>query len=127
MGRELKIVPLGFDYPLHEVWYGYFMDHIQNTCMSTKDKEYCNICHAYHNIVMINDETTIREFSNNYYLHTTSKCNSYSEEERFCVLVKYDDFMNDPNKYINKAFNKTNENISKFVHWRDISHQGKLR
>ena len=28
MGRELKRVPLDFDYPLHKVWYGYFVDNI---------------------------------------------------------------------------------------------------
>lgn len=29
MGRELKRVPLDFDYPLHKVWYGYFVDNIR--------------------------------------------------------------------------------------------------
>lgn len=47
MGRELKRVPLDFDYTLHEVWYGYFMDYVPNTCMSTKDKEYCDSCKEY--------------------------------------------------------------------------------
>lgn len=34
MGRELKRVPLDFDYPLHKVWYGYFVDNI-SFCISS--------------------------------------------------------------------------------------------
>ena len=48
MGRELRRVPLDFDYPLHKVWYGYFMNYIPNTCMSTnEDKKYCKSCKEY--------------------------------------------------------------------------------
>lgn len=43
MGRELKRVPLDFDYPLHKVWYGYFMDYI-STCHSNNDRDYCEQC-----------------------------------------------------------------------------------
>lgn len=42
MGRELKRVPLDFDYPLNKVWYGYFMNTI-TTCHST-NHEYCEQC-----------------------------------------------------------------------------------
>lgn len=42
MGRELKRVPLDFDYPLHKVWYGYFMNYI-STCHS-KEEEHCEQC-----------------------------------------------------------------------------------
>lgn len=90
-------------------------------------ERYCSICQGNHNIVEINDNTVIREFSQNYYLHSTNKCKSYSEEDRFCVLVKYDDFIKKPNEYINAAFRKTQDNISNYVHWRDIEHLGKLR
>ena len=45
MGRELKRVPLDFDYPLHKVWYGYYMNYIP-TCKSTKE-EYCEQCKAF--------------------------------------------------------------------------------
>lgn len=48
MGRELRRVPFDFDYPLNTVWYGYFMDYIPNTCMSTnEDKKYCKSCKEY--------------------------------------------------------------------------------
>ena len=43
MGRELKRVPLDFDYPLYRVWYGYFMNSI-GTCHSTNNKDYCEQC-----------------------------------------------------------------------------------
>ena len=79
----------------------------------------CNICGGIHNYVKIDDSTTIREFSANYYLKKDLGC-AYSENGRFCVLVKYSDFMNDPDHYIEQAFNKLSEPICKEVHWRDL-------
>lgn len=43
MGRELRRVPLDFDYPLHKVWYGYYIDII-STCRSTSDISRCEQC-----------------------------------------------------------------------------------
>lgn len=47
MGRELRRVPMDFDYPLNTVWYGYFMNYVPNTCMSIKDRKYCESCKEY--------------------------------------------------------------------------------
>lgn len=41
MGRELKRVPLNFDYPLNRVWYGYYMNYI-STCYG--DGNHCEQC-----------------------------------------------------------------------------------
>jgi hypothetical protein len=70
----------------------------------------CQTCGGTHNIVNINDSTTIKEFSYNYYI-PNSKC-AWSEEDRFCVLVKWADFYADPNKYIDMAFAKRGEPIA---------------
>ena len=35
-----------------------------------------------------------------------------SEEDRYCVLVKWSDFCSDPETYIDRAFNKRNQPIS---------------
>lgn len=43
MGRELKRVPLDFNYPLKQIWYGYFMNEI-STCYSNDSKDYCEQC-----------------------------------------------------------------------------------
>lgn len=43
MGRELRRVPLGFDYPLNRVWYGHFFDCI-STCFCTDDDSTCDQC-----------------------------------------------------------------------------------
>ena len=85
-------------------------------------KEYCPACDEYHNIVNINDDTVIKEFSANYYLHSNNDgCGKYyTEDDRFCVLVRYSEFMNDPDKYINKAYDKLEEPICEEVHWRDL-------
>lgn len=70
----------------------------------------CTNCQSSHNYVAINDTTTIREFSYNYYI-PHSKC-SWAEDDRFCVLVKWDDFILDPEKYIEQAFEKRSSPIS---------------
>lgn len=75
-------------------------------------KEQCSVCGKNHNIVCINDNTTIKEFSYNYYIPKESGC-SWSEDERYCVLVKWEDFKNDPETYIDNAFNKRKSEISK--------------
>lgn len=85
---------------------------------------YCQECESTHNYVSINPSTTIKEFAENYYLKQSDYgCKKiYNEDGRFCVLVKYDDFIKPGNaeKYIEKAYQKTQEEISNYVHWRDL-------
>jgi hypothetical protein len=79
----------------------------------------CSTCGKNHNHVSINDNTVIKEFSSNYYIKPLAdgKC-AWSEEDRYCVLVKWDDFKKDSKtaeKYINMAFDKRKEPISEKV------------
>ena len=78
----------------------------------------CSTCNPTHSIsfVNINDSTTIKEFSYNYYI-PHNKC-SWADEDRYCVLVKWEDFCKDPEKYIEAAFNKREEPIAKKVRVR---------
>ncbi len=64
----------------------------------------CSTCGTTLNYVSINDQTTIKEFSYNYYI-PNNKCH-WTEEDRYCILVKWDDFIRDPEKYIEQAFEK---------------------
>ena len=75
-----------------------------------KGSEVCSVCGKSHNIVCINDSTVVKEFSYNYYIPKDG-C-SWSEEDRFCVLVKWNDFVKNPELYINKAFDKRSSLIS---------------
>ena len=75
----------------------------------------CQSCGKSHNHVAINDNTVIKEFSENYYLKPHSGC-AWSEDERYCVLVKWDDFIINPEKYINKAYEKRESDVSDKVH-----------
>lgn len=73
----------------------------------------CKTCGNSHNYVNINDNTVIREFSYNYYI-PNNKC-AWSEDDRYCVLVKWDDFKTDAKsaeKYIDQAFDKRTNKIS---------------
>lgn len=79
----------------------------------------CETCGETHNCVDISDNTVIKEFSANYYLKKDMGC-AYSEAGRFCVLVRYSEFMNNPDKYIDMAYDKLNEPICGEVHWRDL-------
>lgn len=82
----------------------------------------CNLCGKEINIVNINENTVIKEFAENYYLNPQCSDGHCSEDGRFCVLVKYDDFISNPEHYIDKAYNKTEEEINDLVHWKDIEH-----
>lgn len=71
----------------------------------------CNSCGGSHNYVSVSDETVVKEFSYNYYIPKESGC-CWTEEDRYCVLVKWDDFKGNPNTYIDKAFDKRSSAIS---------------
>lgn len=72
----------------------------------------CDKCGSQHNGVRINDGTVVKEFSYNYYIPKDTGC-SWSEEERYSVLVKWDDFIKSSELYINQAFEKRSAPISK--------------
>lgn len=71
----------------------------------------CLKCGQTHNHVAINDSTTIKEFSRNYYIPSNEKC-YWDEEDRYCVLVTWDAFCNDSKGAINKAFDKRSAPIA---------------
>ncbi|SHK45033.1 TIR domain-containing protein [Epilithonimonas mollis] len=70
----------------------------------------CNHCGGSHNIVKINDDTVIKEFSYNYYI-PNDKC-AWSFNDRYCVLTTWEDFCKNPNLHIDLAFDKRTSAIS---------------
>lgn len=74
---------------------------------------YCSTCGTSLNYININNNTTIREFNYNYYI-PNSKCH-WSEDDRYCVLVKWEDYIKEPEKYIELAFEKRNKPIASKV------------
>lgn len=70
----------------------------------------CSSCGETHSIVKINDQTVIKEFSYNYYI-PNNKC-AWSDDDHYCVLVKWDHFIKSPNIYIEEAFEKRNAPIA---------------
>ena len=71
----------------------------------------CEICGQAHNLVDITDATAIREFSYNYYTQPHEGC-YWSEDEHYCVLVRWDKFIASPEEYINQAFEKRFSEVS---------------
>lgn len=70
----------------------------------------CLSCGGVHNYVYVDDTTTIKEFSYNYYI-PNNKC-FWAEDDRYCVLVKWEDFIVDPENYIEQAFLKRTHEIA---------------
>lgn len=70
----------------------------------------CSICGNSHNYVNVRD-TTVSEFSRNYYIPSEGKC-CWTEDDRYCVLVEWKDFVKEPEKYIEQAFAKRSQPIS---------------
>lgn len=75
----------------------------------------CAICGETHSIVKINCDTTMYEFCYNYYLPKPSDKCAWKEDDRYCVLVKWEDFCIDPEQYIEKAFQKRTSPIAEKV------------
>jgi MTH538 TIR-like domain (DUF1863) len=63
----------------------------------------CSTCGTTHRLVRV-EENTVKEFSYNYFI-PNDKC-SWAEEDRYCVLVGWDDFRGKPNDWIGEAFDK---------------------
>lgn len=74
----------------------------------------CSTCGSTHNWVTMSDEIAIREFTVNYYIKPHSGC-AWSEDDRYCVLVKWDDFITNPEYFVECAFQKRNSDIAKKV------------
>jgi len=93
---------------------GVVLPHVYDLIYS--GEYHCNSCNGNHNLVRINDSSVIKEFSYNYYI-PNNKC-AHSEEDRFCVLVKWDDFVANPEFYIDKAFEKRAHPIAEHTRTR---------
>lgn len=79
----------------------------------------CCICNSNHNIVAINDETVVREFSVNYYCEPHDGC-GWKDKDRYCVLVKWSDFIKSPGTYIDDAYEKRNSDVVEKIKIRNL-------
>lgn len=75
-------------------------------------------------MLSITAATTISEFGYNYFI-PNNKC-SWSEEDRYCVLVPWGDFVKDAEGYIDKAFDKRTDPIASKTRVRPQSFDGEL-
>lgn len=75
----------------------------------------CYTCGGSHNYVVIDDTTVIKEFGKNYYIDNPSAKCCWEEKDRYCILVKWEDFINNPQEYIQKAYDKRSAEISEKV------------
>lgn len=80
----------------------------------------CNDCGSKVNSVCIDSNTVIKEFGQNYYLKQDGDCTHYGEDGRYAVLVKYNDFLSNPDYYIDLAFNKRTKPIANNVKVRNF-------
>lgn len=73
----------------------------------------CASCNGNHNGVNIYN-TTVKEFSHNYFIPEFGKC-SWGYNEQYCILVSWDDFVKNPQLYIDQAFEKRFSDVSKKI------------
>jgi hypothetical protein len=73
----------------------------------------CPVCGGSHNLVKLDDTTVVKEFWYNYYI-PNNRC-AHFEDDRYCVLVTWENFTRDPNLYIDEAFDKRSSDISSRV------------
>lgn len=76
----------------------------------------CATCGQLHQIVALDDSTTISEFSYNYYI-PNGKC-AHTEDDRYCVITTWDEFVGTPAAWIESAFAKRSAPISAKVRVR---------
>lgn len=79
----------------------------------------CQKCNGIHRNVAIGDSTVIREFSANYYIEPHSGC-AWSDDERYCILVKWDDFVSNPERFVDMAFEKRTSSVAENVKIRNL-------
>ncbi len=84
-----------------------------------KGSNICLACGGSHETVLMNDSTVIREFSYNYYTQPHDKC-AWGDDDRYCILAKWDDFLKNPDYYINMAFDKRFSAISDKLRIRNL-------
>jgi hypothetical protein len=78
-----------------------------------KGQSICAQCGHSHNIVAIDQTTTVREFSYNYYI-PNNKC-AHGEDDRYCVLAAWSDFTAQPEAWIEAAYAKRTAPIASKV------------
>jgi hypothetical protein len=74
----------------------------------------CSNCGKTHNTINIMDGTVIKEFCQNYYIEPHSHC-GWRDEDRYCVLANWDDFVHDAEGCIEQAYKKRSEPIANKV------------
>lgn len=79
-----------------------------------KEPYICSACGETHDHVEVNDSTVIKEFHRNYHIQPCPGC-CWTEDDRYCVMVKWENFKSDPEKYIEKAFKKRSSPIARKV------------
>lgn len=77
----------------------------------------CANCGKSHNIVNVTDYTTIKEFHCNYYIPKDYGC-GWADDDRYCILSRWDEFKRDPERYIEYAFKKRTDPIAEKVRVR---------
>lgn len=82
-------------------------------------KAQCTACGKVHTIVNVIDSTVIREFSYNYYTRPHAGC-AWTEDERYCVIVSWSEFINDPERHINQAYEKRYSSVAQLIRIKNL-------
>ena len=79
----------------------------------------CSICGESHFTAIVDDSTVVREFSCNYFIRPKPGC-CWKEEDRYCVLTTYSQFLTDPDRYIDLAYDKRYSEVAQKIRLRNL-------
>jgi hypothetical protein len=73
----------------------------------------CQYCGKNHNNLCLDDTTVIREFGYNFFI-PNNRCSWY-DADRYCQLTSWDNFLNEPERMIDLAFDQRQEPVASKV------------
>lgn len=82
-----------------------------------RGEQSCEVCGENHVAIHAFDDVVLHEFYYNYYLPLPAQHDHWDGDDRFCILVSWEDFMKEPERIIELAFAKTQSLVSRKVKW----------
>lgn len=88
-----------------------------------KREQPCDVCGENHLALHVFDDVVLHEFFYNYFLPLPAQHDHWADDDRFCELVMWDDFVKTPEQFVERAYAKTQSPVSHKVKW-DVDIRG---
>lgn len=82
-----------------------------------KNDQPCDVCGENHVALHVFDDVVLHEFFYNYFLPLPTHHDHWADDDRFCELVAWDEFVKAPEQFVEMAYAKTQSPVSHKVKW----------